>query len=85
MRTGIDNLHHNAIPRPANRATRVGGALVRDLVASAAVVFWTIGSRVGEGWGLAAAGVVAYAAGAETAGDVGGDVGGCGAVGVGAA
>ena len=44
MRTGIDDLHHNAIPRPANRAARVGGTFVRDLVASAAVVFWAIGS-----------------------------------------
>ena len=85
MRAGIDNLDDDAVPRPANRAARVGGALVRDLVAGAAVVFGTTGSGVWEGWLLPAARVVADAAGAETAGDVGGDVGCCGAVGVGAA
>lgn len=41
VRTGIDNLHHDALPGPANRAARVGGPLVRDLVACAAVVCWT--------------------------------------------
>ena len=39
-RTGIDNLDDNAVPAPADRAALVGGTLVRDLVACAAVVLW---------------------------------------------
>ena len=85
MRAGIDDLDDDAVPRPANRAARVGGALVRDLVASAAVVFGTIGPRVWERWCLPIARVVAYAAGAEASGDVGRDIGCGGAEGVGTA
>ena len=83
MRTCIDNLDDDALPFPADRAARVSGTLVRDLVASAAVVFWTTGPRVWEQWCLPTARVVAYATGAETPGDVGRDVGCCGAEGVG--
>ena len=41
VRTGIDDLHYNALPGPANCAADVGGTLVRDRVACAAVACWT--------------------------------------------